>query len=138
MQIIVTSHGDLCEGILSSYEMVAGKSHHITPVKLTDKGISDYTQRLTEQLDQIILHEPVLILCDLEGGTPYNESYKYLLQHPDKVRVICGLNLPMLIEAGLAVSDISDQDELVELTLNAAMQSIKSIDAEQPEDELDF
>ena len=55
MKIVVTSHGDLCEGILSSYQMIAGDISPFIAVKLDDKGISDFSSRLTEVLDEKII-----------------------------------------------------------------------------------
>ena len=43
--------------------------------------------------------EQVLILVDLWGGTPFNQSNGLIAGHEDKWAIVAGLNLPMLIDA---------------------------------------
>ncbi len=119
MKIVVTSHGDLCEGILSSYQMIAGDISPFIAVKLDDKGISDFSSRLTAVLDeQIIKNGVVIVISDITGGTPYNETFRYMLAHPNKVYLLAGLNLPMLIQAGTLI----DQDDIHE-TLDSILEA---------------
>ena len=119
MKIVVTSHGDLCEGVLSSYQMIAGDISPFIAVKLDDKGISDFSSRLTAVLDeQIIKNGVVIVISDITGGTPYNETFRYMLAHPNKVYLLAGLNLPMLIQAGTLI----DQDDIHE-TLDSILEA---------------
>ena len=119
MKIVITSHGDLCEGILSSYQMIAGDISPFIAVKLDDKGISDFSSRLTAVLDeQIIKNGVVIVISDITGGTPYNETFRYMLAHPNKVYLLAGLNLPMLIQAGTLI----DQDDIHE-TLDSILEA---------------
>lgn len=124
MKIVVTSHGDLCEGILSSYQMIAGDISPFIAVKLDDKGISDFSSRLTAVLDeQIIKNGVVIVISDITGGTPYNETFRYMLAHPNKVYLLAGLNLPMLIQAG-ALIDQHDIHETLDSILEAGQTSV--------------
>ncbi len=56
--------------------------------------IADATQRL-ERLDE---GDGVLVMTDLYGSTPANVAVALLAQH-ERLRVIAGLNLPMLLRA---------------------------------------
>lgn len=124
MKIVVTSHGDLCEGILSSYQMIAGDISPFIAVKLDDKGISDFSSRLTAVLDeQIIKNGVVIVISDITGGTPYNETFRYMLAHPNKVYLLAGLNLPMLIQAGTLI-DQNDIHETLDSILEAGQTSV--------------
>lgn len=124
MKIVVTSHGDLCEGILSSYQMIAGDISPFIAVKLDDKGISDFSSRLTAVLDeQIIKNGVVIVISDITGGTPYNETFRYMLAHPNKVYLLAGLNLPMLIQGG-ALIDQDDIHETLDSILEAGQTSV--------------
>ena len=60
------------------------------------------------------------------GGTPYNESYRHFLMYPDKVKVVSGLNLAMLMESGLALNNAVDLQELVDIAIDSGIQSITS------------
>lgn len=71
MKLVITSNGDLCTGLVSSLNMIAGENKDVFTVKLTDAGIGEYTKNLHSLLDELIKEDSVLILADLQGGTPY-------------------------------------------------------------------
>lgn len=122
MKIVITSHGDLCEGILSSYQMIAGNPSKFIVLKLDENGISDYATRLNKVLDELVTNHQIIVLSDIVGGTPYNETLRYVLKHPEKVFLIAGLNLPMLIQAGT----ISDKETDIQLLLDEILQAGQS------------
>ncbi|MBD7915050.1 hypothetical protein H9660_07795 [Clostridium sp. Sa3CUN1] len=136
MKIILTSHGNFAKGILQSYEMIAGTNERISYVTLDEDGIGKFSNTLREKLDQIIESDDVLILCDLKGGTPYNESFTYALSHQDKVRVVAGLNLPMLIEIG--ITNLDNLDEAVLIASESGKSGIEALTFEDNEDDLEF
>ena len=124
MHIVVTSHGSFCTGALSVYEMVAGKTDGICAVSLDFNDTGQFTPRLLEVVEAH-LDEGVLILCDIIGGTPYNESFRLFLEHEDTVRVLANMNLPMLLEAGMARTTVPDLEELYKTAVQAGLTSIK-------------
>lgn len=136
MKILLTSHGYFAKGILQSYEMIAGATDKISSVILDEEGIGKFSKLLREKLDEILKSDDVIILCDIKGGTPYNESFTYALSHQDKVRVVAGLNLPMLIEIGLMDSD--NLDEVVLKALESGRIGIETLSFEENEEELEF
>ena len=136
MRILLTSHGNFAKGILQSYEMIAGVTEKISCIILDEEGIGKFSNALKKKLDEIIESDDVVILCDIKGGTPYNESFTYALSHQDKVRVVAGLNLPMLIEIGLMDSD--NLDELVLKALESGKVGIETLSFEETEEELEF
>ncbi|MCQ9209672.1 PTS sugar transporter subunit IIA [Granulicatella seriolae] len=141
MRILVVSHGELASGLINSYEMIAGENPQLDSLSLTNAGIANFTQKFMEKLDSYG-NEKVLILCDIKGGSPFNESYKYQMTHPDRVSIICGVNLPILIEVGMLVTSIDDLDVLYQMALSIGKQSIegisKEIVQEEENEELEF
>lgn len=123
MKIIVTSHGDLCTGILNSYEMLAGKNENIIPVSLKEEDTGKFEEELTQIVNKT--NEDILILCDIFGGTPYNISNYLYLERSDRLRVVSGLNLPMLLETGLSLNSSVSLDEIVNVAIDAGSESIK-------------
>ena len=137
MKILLTSHGHLAQGIASGFEFIAGKSDHIMILALDERGIGSYRDRLQELLDGET--EPVLILADLKGGTPYNESFKYYLSHTERIRVVSGLNLPMLLELVPQLSDNTTLDEAVQTVLQAGTNGIAvAQDQQDDDDDIEF
>lgn len=126
--ISVTTHGDLCNGLLHAAQMIIGEQEGIEAVSLDENGVDDFTSRLEEKLDELVeKYNQVLVLCDLKGGTPCNQSLKYSLMNEGKVKVVAGVNLPMLIEASLGRSNVADLDELASLASDSGKQSIEFI-----------
>ena len=137
VKILLTSHGHLAQGIASGFEFIAGKSDQIMTLALDEKGIGSYRDRLQELLDGET--EPVLILADLKGGTPYNESFKYYLAHTERIRVVSGLNLPMLLELVPQLSDNTTLDEAVQTVLQAGTNGIAvAQDQQDDDDDIEF
>ena len=131
MKVLVTSHGNFCHGLVESYGMIAGANDNIQAISLTDEGIGKFSEELNNTLEDMTSDDNVIIMTDIKGGTPYNESLKYMLSFSDKVRLISGMNLPMLIEVGLLLNANLNLDELISKAVDVGKDSI-----EVPEDEL--
>ncbi|WP_440897499.1 PTS sugar transporter subunit IIA [Amphibacillus sp. Q70] len=139
MKLVMTSHGNFCEGLLDSYKMIAGETNQIVTIKLTDKGVGDYSERLNAKLEELIKEDKVLIFCDVKGGTPYNQSNSFFMRHPKNVRVVSGMNLPMLIETALMLNSSDDLDGLAEAAINIGKNGIETIiEEEEFTDDLEF
>lgn len=138
MKILLTSHGSFCSGLLESYEMIAGYSSKIEKVSLTDEGIGNYRQQLNEMLNRMTKKDDVLIFCDMKGGTPFNESLNFYLKNEEKVRLVSGMNLPMLIETGMMLDNCKSIDELVSIAVTAGKNSIEAETESHDDDEDDL
>lgn len=135
INLILTSHATLAQGALEAYAMLAGTSERMCSVGLTAAGIDDFRARLAATVEAKLTDGPVLILADLVGGTPYNESYALMLAHPNEVRVVAGLNLPMLLTVGFELADATDLDALATLAVEVGAQGVSL--AELPADDTD-
>lgn len=133
MNIVVASHGTLCDGLVSALDMmVAADTISVVPVGLDDRGIDDFRGRLSKAVEGMLSSGPTLIMSDLIGGTPYNESFALMLLHPDQIRVVSGTNFPMLIEVAVAAAESNDLDEVTRIALEAGRSGVSS--AELPAD----
>ncbi len=133
MNIVVASHGKLCEGLVDALHMMVAEPAPIVAVGLDEHGIDNFRERLVAAVEASLAQGKTLIMSDLIGGTPYNESYALLLQHPEDLRVVAGANFPMLVEVGIAAADSDDLDEVVGIALEAGRAGV--VAAELPEDE---
>ncbi len=133
MNIVVASHGKLCEGLVDALHMMVAEPAPIVAVGLDEHGIDNFRERLVAAVEASLAQGKTLIMSDLIGGTPYNESYTLLLQHPEDLRVVAGANFPMLVEVGIAAADSDDLDEVVGIALEAGRAGV--VAAELPEDE---
>ncbi|MGX7418694.1 PTS sugar transporter subunit IIA [Carnobacterium gallinarum] len=138
--IVVTSHGLMSAGMVDSLEMIAGKNQHVYSIALDNEGIENYQQRLVQLLDQLNQqYKQILICCDLKGGTPFNECYRYLLEHEVSMHLVTGVNLPMLIEVSLAAQFEENLIRLAAVAVEAGRESVILLDmAEETDNELDL
>ena len=94
---LVVTHGRLAIELLNAAEMIVGEVHHITAVSLGwHDDVDMATGMIQKALERVKGPDGVLILTDMFGGTPTNISSTFLDQ--DKVEVVTGVNLPMLIK----------------------------------------
>lgn len=141
LKILLVSHGDFCSGLLASYQMIVGETEGMSWIKLDELGIGAFSQKLTTFVEEAIEENQVLVLTDIKGGTPFNEAYRLFLHYPEKMRVITGMNLPMLIELGMNAkgTELGQLDGLVTLGINTGKDSIEGIQLEEiEEDVIDF
>lgn len=138
MKILLATHGNLGKGLLESYQMISGETENIKTVKLTKSGIGDFREKLRNQLNELTVTEKVLVLCDLKGGTPYNESFMYSLENPGKIEVVTGVNLPMLIEIGFLAESGTETSYLVDTAVNVGKESIEKLESSDEDEDLDL
>ncbi|MCW5828699.1 MAG: PTS sugar transporter subunit IIA [Deltaproteobacteria bacterium] len=95
--IVIVTHASLGQALREAVEFIAGKQEQ---VEVVGQGVSDPPQVSSEQLKAAIKKvdagEGVLILTDMFGGTPSNVSLAFL--EPERVEVLSGVNLPMLLK----------------------------------------
>jgi PTS system mannose-specific IIA component len=96
--VVVVTHGQLASELVNAAETIVGDLPHFTAVSI---GWHDDTLDAREEIAQAIARvggdtQGVLILTDMFGGTPANLAMTFLAD--DKVEVITGVNLAMLIK----------------------------------------
>jgi mannose PTS system EIIA component len=104
MGVVVVTHGQLAAELLSAAEAIVGDLPRFAAVSI---GWHDDTEDAREEIRQAVARlqgeSGVLLLTDMFGGTPTNIGLSFL--EPDRVEVVTGVNLPMLIKlAGLRSS----------------------------------
>jgi len=137
MEILLTTHGNFAKGILESYHMIAGENKHIHVLCLDEKGIGDYQERLNAWI-KAFQHHDLLVLCDLKGGTPFNETYSHYLSKQANLRLIAGLNLPMLLEVGLQLSANLSLDDYATLAYHTGRDEVYLMVDEVETDTIEF
>lgn len=100
VNLIIASHGDFAKGILMSGSMIFGEQENVEVITfLPNEGPDDLDKHYQEALAKFNNDDQILFLVDLWGGSPFNRASLIQKQNPEKMAIIAGLNLPMLIEA---------------------------------------
>lgn len=98
VSIIVAAHGSAAPELLATARMILGPFEQVTPVEfLPGQGPDDLIAEYQKIADTCPPGEPLLLLVDLFGGSPYNAGARFAAERPD-TDVVSGVNIPMLIE----------------------------------------
>ena len=95
--IVLVTHPHLGEEFIRSAEMICGKMPRVLTVSIdTRKEVEELRRGIADAIKKVDEGDGVLILTDMFGGTPSNMSLAFLQE--DRVEVLSGLNLPMMIK----------------------------------------
>lgn len=93
--IIICSHADLCTGLKSSIEMIAGKQDLLTALPFYENmTLEEYSQRIKDEIDRMSAYQCVLV-TDLTNATPYNCALSQIY-HTNHY-ILSGASLPMML-----------------------------------------
>ena len=131
--VLVVSHGNLAKAMLECVDMLVGVPEQLGYVGIypEDEPASFY-KRLQEKASEIDTGEGIVALVDIFGGTPNNSVARLSLER--NIRIITGMNLPMLLAVATERKDTTSQAELVDLLLGTVPDEIKEFILESEQD----
>jgi mannose PTS system EIIA component len=102
--VVVVTHGQLATELLNAAEMIVGDLPHFTAVTIgwhedvdqAREAIGRAIEKVRDKAGAAAKPAGVLVLADMFGGTPANLGVTFV--ETDKVEVITGLNLAMLMK----------------------------------------
>ena len=102
--VVVVTHGQLATELVNAAEMIVGDLPKFTAVSIGwHDEVNDARVDIEQAIERVGGEAGVLVLTDMFGGTPSNLGMTFLAK--DRVEVITGVNLPMLIKlAGMRKS----------------------------------
>ena len=97
--IVVATHGEFGNSLLSTLRMILGESPALVSAPLeAEDSMETYQAKVEKALAAVDpAGEGALVLVDMLGGTPFNVALALATRR--KVGVLTGVNLPMLIKA---------------------------------------
>lgn len=98
--IVLLSQGRLAEALQSEAAKILPLADKLSVIGVSsDESCSMVRQRLLTAIESQSQGHGVLLLADIEGATPCNQAVKIMQQSlPIALRLVCGLNLPMLLK----------------------------------------
>ena len=95
--VVVVTHGQLATELVNAAEMIVGDLPQFTAVSIGwHDEVNDAREDIAQAIERVRGSEGVLLLTDMFGGTPSNLGMTFL--ETDRLEVITGVNLPMLIK----------------------------------------
>ena len=94
--LVLVTHGRLAAEFITAMEHVVGPQEAIEAVCIgPDDDMEERRKDIAKAIQSVDRGKGVIILTDLFGGTPSNLAIS--LMKSEKIEVIAGVNLPMLI-----------------------------------------
>ncbi len=119
---IIIGHGNFGSSILESAEMIIGKQQNIQLIDFLKKdSLEDIDRKISQALDNLDTEDGVIVLADLMGGTPFNRMMLQASENPD-IKVVAGVNMPLVMEILNNRSKISDLDSFIEENISMSRE----------------
>lgn len=101
--IVIATHGKLSDGLKDAAEVIVGTTNNIATVNLNPgEDVQELGTTIEAAIKEVNKDAGVIVLTDLVSASPYNQSVLITngldSELQDKVYVIGGVNLPMLLE----------------------------------------
>ena len=102
INIIITTHGEMAQGLKDSIRMLSGEHENVYYISFNEeKGIDDLRDKFKEVIIEVHNDNQWLILCDILGGSPFKIASEFSYNN-ENVAVYYGVNLPLSIQALLS------------------------------------
>jgi len=123
--ILLVTHGDIGKSLIDCAANIL--DDHLISVESisinSNKNLNKYSNIISQKIEGLDSGNGVLIMTDIYGATPCNLLNKFIMKN--KVEVITGINLPMLIKA---ISDRKDNlSFLTNDSIECAQKNIKKL-----------
>lgn len=95
--LLLMSHGNFAKAAIDSAELIVGEQTNFETLGVyTVDDVEVLKEEMLQKISLLDTTKGLVVLTDIIGGTPINLASQLLSQ--EKVVVVSGLNLPMLLE----------------------------------------
>ena len=117
--IFLVTHGEIGKSLIDCAEHILNNSFaSVDYLSInSNNDLDNYSKTISKKIQDLDSGNGVLIMTDIYGATPCNLLNKFIEE--DKVEVVTGINLPMLIKA------ISDRKDNLRLLTNDSIECAK-------------
>ncbi|EOH91721.1 PTS sugar transporter subunit IIA [Enterococcus pallens] len=116
--ILLIGHATISQGVLEALELFCGNLEQVEALSLElEQDIQEFSQKLKAAVDAADTGQGVVVFCDLAFGTPSNVAAQLLntKEYKDRVQIITGMNLPMVLEYTQSRTAELDFSEVVQV-----------------------
>ena len=117
--ILIVTHGEIGKSLIDcATHILDDNPGSLDSLSInSNNDLNHYTKIISQKIKELDNGNGVLILTDIYGATPCNLLKNFIVKN--KVEVITGINLPMLIKA------ISDRKDNLKILLNDSLDCAK-------------
>ncbi len=126
--IILVGHGNFATGLSSAARLVFGELEKFQAIDFTEDVTPDQlAERIEVKIKEYSIDDGVLILSDIAGGTPFKTSSLISLKY-DNVKVLAGINLPLLLESLSERDGYIDLDDAMNCLVKTGKEEIRKFE----------
>lgn len=99
--IIITSHGEMANGILDTSKLFFGEQKQIKACCLAPNDNPDtFVETLKSAIKEVDTGDGAIVFCDMLFGSPCNCMSRIVAEDldNDKIQVVTGVNLAMILQ----------------------------------------
>lgn len=123
--ILLVSHYTFAQSLKETVELIIGERKNLGAVSISkDDKIDFFSAKLKDAVNSLDKGDGVLILADMFGGSPSNVALSLYVKN-DRVKIITGVNLPIVIEA--LMHSNKNLDELVKIIMEKKEKTIVDV-----------
>ncbi len=119
--IVVITHGALSEQMLATASLIMGAPENVHAVTFKSRDSLDDLRKNAGKAIEPYLNDGCLVLTDIMGGSATNICVEFMKN--EKVEVITGANLPMLLDA-IGRREVAEIKELARKVQESGCKSI--------------
>jgi PTS system mannose-specific IIA component len=123
--VLILTHGELASELLKAAQIIDPNLKDQTSAMALpwDMDSDEMANALKKRLRELDRGEGTLVLTDMFGGTATNLALPFL--EPEKVEVVTGVNLPMLVKLGSIQGRTMTLQEMAAALTAAGQKSIR-------------
>ena len=107
--IVLVTHGEFATGIVTSLELVYGKSENLETITIhSSETLKEIIKNIQDKITGFNNNLPTVIITDIAGGSTTQAALE-ILSSNENTYLLTGLSLGLLLEVVLA--DMTDSDE---------------------------
>lgn len=111
--LVIASHGHLAEEFVATARQIVGELDHVVTCSVEPGASPEQLRaRLKEAVGEVDQGDGVVVLADLLGGTPCNQSLSLCQQA--RLEIVTGVNLPMVLKANSLRRTVGTAAELAD------------------------
>ena len=136
--VVVCGHGNLPQEFVRAAEIICGMQEKLCAISFQMWEDAEVVrQRYEAAIEELGDVDGILFLCDLFGGTPFNEASRLVAMH-DNYGIVTGANLPLLIDlltSRRKYSEITSMREFLPEVKRMAHEGIASLHMDDLDEE---
>lgn len=134
IKLLFATHGMLASGMKHAIELLSGEAKQLTVIDAyIDKR--NFVDDLNDFINSCDPSDQIILLSDIYGGSVNQEMYK-VLDHKSNITLICGVNMPLVLELILINEEHLSDDKIDELILQS-QKGIKRLEFKNIEESTD-